>query len=118
VGGADLLCKESLQRQLDEMRHELSGANPTPLERLLVERILACWVQVHFADALAAQAQVRQAAHSELRYMQKRQESAGRCLTEAVKQLALARRAAKGRSPAGRLAAQALLGIPARADGK
>jgi len=47
----------------------------------------ASWVQVHFADALAAQAQERQAAPSELRHLQKHQESAGRCLTEAVKQL-------------------------------
>src|SRR5260370_42599506 len=32
VGGVDLLCKESVQRQLDEMRVELSGPDPTPLE--------------------------------------------------------------------------------------
>jgi len=100
VGGVDLLCKESLRRQLDEMRLELSGPNPTPLESLLVQRILACWVQVSFADALAAHAQERQAAPSGLRHLQKRQESAGRCLTEAVKQLALARRMAQGRSKA------------------
>jgi hypothetical protein len=49
---------------------------------------------------LVAQAQERQAAPSELRHLQKRQESAGRCLTEAVKQLALARRVAQGRSKA------------------
>jgi len=68
------------------MQVELSGPDPTPLESLLIQRVLACWVQVHFADALAAQAQERQAAPSELRHLQKRQESAGRCLTEAVKQ--------------------------------
>jgi len=100
VGGVDLLCKESVQHQLDEMRLELAGANPTPLESLLVQRILACWVQVSFADALAAHAQERQAAPGPLRYLQKRQESAGRCLTEAVKQLALARRTAQGRRKA------------------
>jgi hypothetical protein len=76
----------------------------TPLESLLIERILACWVQVHFADALTAHAQQRKAAHSELRYLQKRQESAGRCLTEAVEQLALARRVAQGKSKPVRLA--------------
>jgi hypothetical protein len=97
-----------MQRQLDEMRHELSGANPTPLESLLIERILACWVQVHFADALTAHAQQRKGANSELRYLQKRQESAGRCLTEAVKQLSLARRVAQGKSKAVRLATQDL----------
>jgi len=74
------------------MHLELSSANPTPLESLLVQRVLACWVQVSFADTLAAQTQERKAAYSELRYLQKRQESAGRCLTEAVKQLILIRK--------------------------
>jgi hypothetical protein len=94
VGGVDLVCKESLQRQLDEMRLQLAGTDPTPLESLAVQRVLAAWVQVHFADALAAQAQERQAAPAPLRYSQKRQESAGRCLTEAFKQLTLAHRVA------------------------
>jgi len=80
----DLLYKVSVQRQLDEMRRELSGPKPTPQENMLIQRFLTCWVQVSFADALAAQAQERQAPPSELRYLQKRQESAGRCLTEAV----------------------------------
>jgi acyl-homoserine lactone acylase PvdQ len=118
VGGVDLVCKESLQRQLDEMRLQLAGTDPTPLESLAVQRVLACWVQVHFADALAAQAQERQAAPAQLRWLQKRQESAGRCLTEAVKQLALARRVAQGRGKAARLAAQDLPGIPLPADNK
>jgi hypothetical protein len=103
VGGVNLVYKESVKRQLDAMRLELSGPDPTPLESLLIQRVLAAWVQVHFADAIAAQAQERQAAPSELRHLQKRQESAWRCLTEAIKQLALARRLAKGRSMAVRV---------------
>jgi len=75
------------------------GSEPDPLESLLIQRVLAAWMRVHFADALAAQAQERQAAPSELRFLRKRQEPAGRCLTEAVKQLALARRVAKGKVP-------------------
>jgi len=73
-------------------------------------------VQVRFADALAAQAQERQAAPGQLRYLQKRQESAGRCLTEAVKQLALARRVAQGRGKVVRPAAQDLPGMPLPGD--
>ena len=118
VGGVDLVCKESLRRQLDEMRLQRAGADPTPLESLAVRRVLACWVQVHFADALAAQAQERQAAPAQLRWLQKRQESAGRCLTEAVKQLTLARRVALGRSKVVRLAAQDLPGLPLQGDNR
>jgi hypothetical protein len=83
-----------------------------------VQRFLTCWVQVSFADALAAQAQERQAAPGQLRYLQKRQESAGRCVTEAVKQLALARRMVNGRSKAVRLVAQDLPGIPLPGDNR
>jgi hypothetical protein len=118
VGGVDLVCKESFRRQLDEMRLQLAGTDPTPLESLAVQRVLACWVQVHFADALAAQAQERQAAHAQLRWLQKRQESAARCLTEAFKQLALARRVAQGKGKAVRLAAQDLPGIPLPVDNR
>jgi hypothetical protein len=118
MGGVDLVSKESVQRQLDEMRLELSGPDPTPLESLLVQSVLPCWVQVHFADALAAQAQERQAAPPPLRWLQKCQESAGRCLTEAFKQLTLARRVAKKSSPAGRLAALGLPEIPVPGDNR
>jgi hypothetical protein len=42
--GQNLLFRESLTRKLDLLREELAGPNPTPLERLLVERIVACWL--------------------------------------------------------------------------
>jgi hypothetical protein len=83
----------------------------------VIERILACWVQFRLADALTAHPQERKGAPSELRSLQKRQESAGRCLTEAVKQLALARRVAQGKSKAIRLATPDLPVIPVRRDG-
>src|SRR5438552_1184158 len=46
VSGSNLVLKESLARKLTEMKVELSGPAPTPLEKLLVERITACWLQV------------------------------------------------------------------------
>jgi hypothetical protein len=32
------------------MRSELAGASPTPLERLLVERVVACWLHLHHLE--------------------------------------------------------------------
>jgi hypothetical protein len=55
VSGADLALRESLGRQIQAMKAELVGPAPTPLEMLLVERIVACWLQVGYADATAAQ---------------------------------------------------------------
>jgi len=56
VAGPNLLLHESLNRKLDDMRTELLGGADAPLlERLLVDQILATWLQVCHADALFAQ---------------------------------------------------------------
>ena len=34
---------------------ELAGPQPSPLERLLVERIVLCWLHLHYAEALYVQ---------------------------------------------------------------
>ena len=51
----NLLLKDSLERKLAALKDELAGQTPTPLERLLAERIAAYWLQVHFADAMCTQ---------------------------------------------------------------
>jgi hypothetical protein len=56
ASGANLLLQESLGRQLEAMRQELSGPAPTPLERLLVDRIVLCWLRVSIAEVMEAQA--------------------------------------------------------------
>jgi hypothetical protein len=52
--GQNLLLKESLTRKLDLLHEELAGSSPTPLERLLVERIVACWLHVHHLETIYA----------------------------------------------------------------
>jgi hypothetical protein len=49
-GGQNLLVKEALTRKLDLLRAELAGSDPTPLERLLVERVVACWLHLHHLE--------------------------------------------------------------------
>lgn len=53
--GDDPLVQEALPPQLKSMRRELAGSNPSPLERLLAERIVACWIQLQYAEAIYAQ---------------------------------------------------------------
>jgi hypothetical protein len=55
AAGHDLFLHESLIRKLRDLRGELAGPDPSPLEQLLVGRIVACWLQVHYADAVYAQ---------------------------------------------------------------
>ena len=56
AAGTDLHLRESLLRQAEALREELAGPAPSPVERLLVERVVACWMQMAYFDALEAQA--------------------------------------------------------------
>jgi hypothetical protein len=40
----DPLIEEALYAKLDAMKAEIAGEDPTPLEALLVERIVSCWM--------------------------------------------------------------------------
>jgi hypothetical protein len=53
-GKPNPLLRESVTRKLELLRGELAGPNPAPLERLLVERVVTCWLQLHFLELLHA----------------------------------------------------------------
>lgn len=53
--GDDPLVKETLPRTLKAMREELGEKDPSPLERLLVERVVATWFQLQYFEAIYAQ---------------------------------------------------------------
>jgi hypothetical protein len=95
AAGKDLLLQESLERKAGELRAEVAGDSPSALERLLAERVIATWLQVYTADAVAAQMHGEKVTLTVLREMQKRQESAQRSHLAAIKQLATVRRLLK-----------------------
>jgi len=51
AAGNNLLVQESLVRKCQALTQELAGPTPSPLERLLVERIVLCWLHLHCAEA-------------------------------------------------------------------
>jgi hypothetical protein len=53
--GTDLLLKEALSRKLELLRAELAGPTPAPLERLLAERVVTCWLYLHQLEVTCAQ---------------------------------------------------------------
>src|SRR5262249_32702620 len=55
VCGANLCLRESIQCKLDALYEEWGYSSASPLERLLIERLGACWLQVHYADVHYAQ---------------------------------------------------------------
>ncbi len=89
--GENLLARESMERVMESMRSELPGPNPTPLERLLVDRVVACWLQVHYADAVYAQG-MKDLTLNQGDYYQRRQDRAHRRYLSAIRTLAQVRR--------------------------
>jgi hypothetical protein len=90
IAGQDLAMKELLTRNAEALRAEVVGPDPSPLERLLADRIVACWLQVHHADAMVAQAgdvSLRQAA-----FAGKRQDAAHRRYLSSIGALATIRK--------------------------
>jgi hypothetical protein len=50
----DLASKEFLRHQLKSMRVEVAGEDPSALERLLAERVVATWLEVQLFEVLYA----------------------------------------------------------------
>jgi hypothetical protein len=89
--GTDVVAQELLTRQLQALQAAVAGPYPTPLERLLVERIALCWLQVQQADLTAAQMLTKSSSAQES-WVQQRQDRAQGRLLMAIKTLAQVRK--------------------------
>jgi hypothetical protein len=92
AAGKNLAFREALLRKLDLMRAELAGPSPTPLEKLLVGRIVTCWLQLHDLDARIAQSKDWTIAQAD--YHERCRDRAHRRHLSAIKMLATVRRLA------------------------
>lgn len=90
IADGNALVSESMQREIKRLKAELAeGQTPSPLERLTIQRIVACWLMCQHTDraTLAADAAGTKAAH-----WGKRQEIAEKRFQQAIKSLDLVRR--------------------------
>ena len=55
MSGDDVFLQEAIPRNLKAMKREIAGENPSPLERLLVERITVCWLELQYFQAIYTQ---------------------------------------------------------------
>jgi hypothetical protein len=92
AAGKNVAVREALNRKLELLRAELAGPNPTPVEKLLVERVVACWLQVQDADIRYAQA--KNLAMTWGDYYQRRMDRAHKRYLAAIKTLAVVRKLA------------------------
>jgi hypothetical protein len=90
IAGKNLMLHEATRRKAAQLREELAGPEPSPLERLLVERVVACWLQASYADA--AYAQMKGVTPAQHAAALGRQNSAQQRFVLAVKALATVRK--------------------------
>ena len=72
VGKKDLFHREALSRRVSELRTELLGPSPSPVERLLADQIVFCWLQVCDADIRALNMYAEDFTFQEGTYAQER----------------------------------------------
>src|SRR5205085_63236 len=50
AAGSDLIVQEALRRKIETLRDDLAGPSPSPLERILCERVALTWFDAHDTD--------------------------------------------------------------------
>jgi hypothetical protein len=53
--GGDYLLRSAIERKVAALKADLAGPTPTPLERLLIDRIGACWLAMQYFETIYAQ---------------------------------------------------------------
>lgn len=89
AGQQSLLLKESVRRKMSALELELAGEAPSRLERLLVERVVISWAQLHLADLDNMNKDLKGAVPGP--HHQRRQDAAMRRYLAAIKALATVR---------------------------
>jgi hypothetical protein len=89
VGQDTELC-EAVQRKAELLQNELLGDTATPVERLLVERVVSYWLQVQQAELQYAQLPAD--AYDDVEVCLRRLGAANRCFLAALRSLAQVRK--------------------------
>jgi ribonuclease D len=91
MSGNDVFTQEAIPRNLKAMRREIARENPSPLERLLAERITVCWLELQYFQALYSQ-NLDNLSITQSDYHQRRIDKAHRRYLSSIKALAQIRK--------------------------
>ena len=86
------IVRRSIEKEIERKRTEAAGESPSPLERLLAERVALCWVAATYADAEYTRKLKEGMSFREGEYYGKRCEQTNRQLIKAIESLARVRR--------------------------
>jgi hypothetical protein len=89
LGGRNLVGVEAIKRQADQMRRDLEGDFPTPLEKLLVGHVVATWLEWHHAQLAGTGVTHRNAGQTD--HLNKRLDAAQKRYLAAIKSLSTTR---------------------------
>ncbi len=92
MAGENLLMRETVPCKLEDMKEELAGPSPTPLEKLLVERVVACWLALQHAELLWTQRSSGRVRVQELDFYQRHLDRAQKRYLSAIRALAQIRK--------------------------
>jgi hypothetical protein len=92
AAGGSILRQEAIKQELDSIRSELEGPDPTPIERLLAERASLCWFIVHWYENAFAKADGMSIVQAD--YSQRRIDKAHARFLSAIRTLAQVRKLA------------------------
>jgi hypothetical protein len=96
AAGTSAFRQKSLTVTLANMREELAGPNPSPLESLGAERVASCYLQLHYAELLYNQ-QLPELTLKQDAYHQKRLDRLHNRYLSAMRSLAQVRKLLKPR---------------------
>ena len=88
----DFAKKEVLKRQLAGMREEIAGENPSPLERLLAERVVLTWLQLQLFEGIYGSSVFKNMTIAQDNYFQKKLDQTHRRHLSAIRTLAQIRK--------------------------
>jgi hypothetical protein len=91
VSAGSLFHKEGWGRALAKIRSDLSGPDPSPIEKMLINRVCVCWLYLQGAEMLYAHAASGSYLFREAEHLDKRVERAQRRYLSALKTLAQVR---------------------------
>ncbi len=86
------VAHDAIEHEMQVMQRQLLGSFPSPLEKLLVERICACYLQVQYAESLYAQKSKGSIALAHGDYLQRQVDRANGRYAAAIRTLAQVRR--------------------------
>jgi hypothetical protein len=92
AAGTNPIIREATQRKLTQLRRELAGPHPSPLERLLVDRIVVGWLGLVVAEGSYHTALEQGIDQADDAFHQQRVERAQRRYLAAIKTLAQVRK--------------------------